>query len=139
MRLPGKFARSWLVRAGTLALAAWLGASGIAAWRLVARPRAPYEEDLPAGLRAESVRLATRDGVELGAWFHRGEPGQPVAILLHGMGGSRSSLAPAARRLVGAGHGFLALSLRSFGDSDGGELDFGWSSRGDVVAAVEFV
>jgi len=139
MRFNGRVLGPGFLRAAVLVALLWLGSSGLAAWRLVERPRDPFEEPLPSGLVAESVRLATLDGEELGAWFRRGEPDRPVAILLHGMGGSRTSLGPAARRLAGAGFGFLALSLRSFGDSTGGELDFGWSSRADVVAAVEHV
>jgi alpha-beta hydrolase superfamily lysophospholipase len=85
------------------------------------------------------VRLTTRDGLALGVWFHPGLPGEPVVVLLHGMGGSRAAMAPAAKRFMELGIGFLAVSLRGFGDSDGDELDFGWSSRADVVAAVEHV
>jgi pimeloyl-ACP methyl ester carboxylesterase len=138
-RLIGRVAPSWSFRVGALVLLAWLGSSGVAAWQLVARPSPPFAEPLPGGLVAEAVRLATRDGEELGGWYHAGDPGRAVVVLLHGLGGSRSTLGPAARRLAEAGQGFLALSLRSFGDSSGGELDFGWSSRADVLAAVEHV
>jgi alpha-beta hydrolase superfamily lysophospholipase len=85
------------------------------------------------------LRIETRDGLELGSWFQAGEGGRPVVLLLHGMGGSRTSLEPAAQRLNAAGFGTLALSLRSFGDSQGERLDFGWSSRADVLAAVETI
>jgi len=122
-----------------LGVLSWVASGALAAWQLTARPAEPSEERLPAWLAAETVRLATRDGETLGAWFQPSPSGGGVAILLHGMGGSRSSLAPAAKRLAEAGFGFLAVSLRSFGDSSGNELDFGWSSRADVLAAVEFV
>jgi alpha-beta hydrolase superfamily lysophospholipase len=121
-----------------LVLFGWLGASAFAAWRLVARPapRRAYEAP-PTGFAVEELRLATRDGEDLGAWFQTPEPGRAAVVLLHGMGGSRSALAPHARRLAGSGRGFLSLSLRSFGDSSGDRLDFGWSARADVVAAIE--
>ncbi|HEX6884647.1 MAG TPA: alpha/beta fold hydrolase [Planctomycetota bacterium] len=138
-RRAGRIRRSLVTLVLTLGVLSWAVSGGLAAWQLTARPAEPRAERLPTWLAAEAVRIATRDGEELGAWFQPGPQGGGVAILLHGMGGSRSSLAPAAKRLEEAGHGFLAVSLRSFGDSSGGELDFGWSSRADVIAAVELV
>lgn len=138
-RFQGRRLRSFLLGAGILAAIGWLGASALAAWSLTARPKAPHEERLPRWLHADALRLSTRDGEELGAWFHAGAPDRAIVILLHGMGGSRTSLALAAQRVAMEGNGFLALSLRSFGDSTGGALDFGWSSRADVIAAVEYV
>ena len=91
------------------------------------------------GLSAETLQIETRDGLELGAWFHAGDPRRVLVLLLHGMGASRTSLSPAARRLAENGFGYLALSLRAFGDSEGERLDFGWSSRADVLAAVETI
>jgi len=90
-------------------------------------------------LRAESLRLHTRDGEEIGAWFHEGAPGRAVIVLAHGMGGSRSAMALSAQRLAMEGNGFLALSLRGFGDSTGDALDFGWSARADLEAAVRLI
>lgn len=137
-RFQSRRLSSFILGGGALALAGWLGSSAMAAWSLTARPAPQQEEHLPGWLRADSVRLATRDGEEIGAWFHPGAPGRAIVIFLHGMGGSRASLALSAQRVAMEGNGFLALSLRSFGDSSGGTLDFGWSSRADVIAAVEY-
>jgi uncharacterized protein len=138
LRFSGRRTPSYLLGGAALALAGWLGSSAMAAWSLTARPSPQREEALPRWLRAESVRLETRDGEEIGAWFHPGAPGRAIVIFLHGLGGSRASLALSAQRVAMEGNGFLALSLRSFGDSSGGALDFGWGSRADLVAAVEF-
>ena len=138
-RHSGWTRRSLVLGVCGIGVLGWVGSSGFVAWRLTRRPEALHEESLPSWLTAENVRLSTRDGHELGAWFHPGLPHRGVTILLHGMGGSRSSFARAAKHLEDAGYGFLAVSLRSFGDSAGNEIDFGWSSRADVIAAVEFV
>lgn len=128
-----------LLALGVLAVLGWLGTSALAVSRLVARPAPQQAERRPGWLDAEELRLATADGQELGAWFHRGLPGRASVILLHGMGGSRASLAVHAKRLAGRGNGFLSLTQRAFGDSTGETLDFGWSSRADLLAALEYL
>lgn len=138
-RHKGRIARHSLLGASTLGLIVWLGSSAVVTRQLVARPRPWRAESLPNWLRAKSVRIPTRDGEELGAWFHPGRPGEPVILFLHGQGGSRASMALSAQRVALEGNGFLALTLRCFGDSTGAYLDFGWSARADVLAAVEFV
>ena len=58
-----------------IAVSIWLGASYAVAYRLTQRASPPHEEPLPrlAWGTAESHRLATRDGEELGAWFLRAQ------------------------------------------------------------------
>lgn len=136
--LQGRRRQFFLLGGAVVVLVGWLGTSAMAAWSLTARPDPRHEERMPSWLRASEVRLATRDGEQIGAWFHPGAPERAVVIFLHGMGGSRASLALSAQRVAMEGNGFLALSLRSFGDSSGSALDFGWSSRADLVAAVDF-
>ncbi|MSR62129.1 MAG: alpha/beta fold hydrolase [Planctomycetes bacterium] len=131
--------RQFVLRSSALVALGWLASGAFTAWKLTDRPNPLRAERQPTWLRAEDVRLKTRDGEELGAWFDPGAPGKPVVLFFHGMGGSRSSLALSAQRVSMEGDGYLAVSLRSFGDSSGGALDFGWSSRADVLAAVEFV
>lgn len=114
----------------------WLAVSGLAAHALTARPHTLRPESPPAGFAVEELRLRTADGVELGAWFRAGEPGRAVVVLAHGMGGSRTSLGPAMRRVAELGHGVLAVTLRGFGDSEGERLDFGIRARADLLAAV---
>jgi len=130
--------RQFVLGFAALAFVGWLGSSAFAAWKLTNRPNPLRAEPQPSWLHAEDVRLKTRDGEELGAWFDAGAPGKPVVLFFHGMGGSRSSMALSAQRVSMEGDGYLAVSLRSFGDSSGGAMDFGWSSRADVLAAVEY-
>lgn len=119
------------------ALSGWLVVTGLAAHTLTARPHPVRPESPPVGFSVEELRLRTADGVELGAWFRAGEPGRAVVVLAHGMGGSRTSLGPAMRRVAELGHGALAVTLRGFGDSQGERLDFGIRTRADLIAAVE--
>jgi hypothetical protein len=103
---------SWLLRGLMLGGLCWLLSSAAAAYWLCARPRERWNETPPVGLSAETLQIETRDGLELGAWFHAGDPRRVLVLLLHGMGASRTSLSPAARRLAENGFGYLALGDR---------------------------
>jgi alpha-beta hydrolase superfamily lysophospholipase len=124
-----------------LLVACWMGAGVLVAWRLTHRARGVFPEPpppLPRGL-IEPHRLIARDGVELGAWLVRGEPGAPCVLVLHGNGGSRTAQRPLIEWLAGEGACVLALSLRAHGDSGGEVNDFGWSARQDLLAGIAFL
>ncbi|MFO0843325.1 MAG: alpha/beta fold hydrolase [Gemmataceae bacterium] len=122
-------------------VAAWLAVSFAVAYRLTRRPRPMAEEPLPQAFAGEavSVRLTTRDGEELGAWFLPGRPGSPMVVLLHGHGACRGACVEQAQLLREAGCPTLLVTLRGHGDSTGEVIDFGLSARRDVVAAVEWL
>lgn len=118
----------------------WLASSGVVAWKLTHRRGKPYAQPPPviAGMTVEPQRLTSTDGVEIGAWLARGDADKPVVILLHGMGGSRKHALPVMQRLHADRYNVLAITFRGHGDSGGDEIDFGYSARADVVAAVDF-
>jgi len=119
----------------------WAGSGALVTWRLTRRARPVFPEPAPALARGaiEEHRLVAADGLGVGAWFVRGESGAPCVLMLHGNGGSRTSLRPLLEELAGQGHCVLALSLRTHGDSDGEVNDFGWSARQDVLAGLAFL
>jgi pimeloyl-ACP methyl ester carboxylesterase len=103
------------------------------------RPRA--EEPVPnvSWSTFEPLRIATSDGHDLGAWFAPGRDDLPSVVLLHGNGGSRTSVLDRANFLGREGYSVLPITLRAHGDSSGDFNDFGYSARLDVVSAVEFL
>ena len=126
----------------TLALtAAWLVASAFVAWRLTRRPAPRSVAELPTKLAidVESLSLQTSDGEELGAWFVPCERATAAAIVLHGYGESRRASRPEIELLHRRGLYVLAITLRGHGDSSGATLDFGYSSRLDVLAAIDWM
>lgn len=133
--------RRRLIRGFAVALVLYVLGTLLATWLLVRRPRAPFAEPAPVlqGTAIEEHRLRTRDGEQLGAWLVRGEPHLPVVIIVHGHSDSRRSATGTINMLGGRGFGVLAISMRSHGDSTGGRVDFGYSNRADLVAAVGFV
>ncbi|WP_435006084.1 alpha/beta hydrolase [Tundrisphaera lichenicola] len=117
----------------------WLLGSLIVAHHLTQRKGTRHEEPTPsvAWAEFEGLRLSTRDGHDLGAWFAEGTGQGPSVILLHGNGGNRSQSLSRAELLANEGCSVLLVTLRAHGDSSGNHNDIGYSARHDVVAAVE--
>jgi len=138
--MRGPRLRRWL-RTLCISLTVWLIVSWVAAYRLTRRRRPPFPEPIPASVAKgyESIRLRSRDGQDIGAWY-RDEPGDgPAVLILHGNGGSRWNSLTRAEALAASGYPVLMISLRAHGDSSGEYNDFGYGAAGDVVAAVEFL
>ncbi|MHC5538184.1 alpha/beta hydrolase [Singulisphaera rosea] len=128
-----------LVLAGVVGSLAWFSISLAVAYKLTRRPQPPFAEgvvDVPWGTLV-SERLKTRDGHEIGAWYHEGREGLPTILLLHGNGGSRKNSLERAEVLASRGYSVLLISLRAHGDSTGDFNDIGYGARLDVLAAVE--
>jgi len=140
--------RRALIALGVLVGAWWL--SGVVVlFLLTGRPRPPFEEPVPASEvgRFEVLRIPTRDGEELGAWFadspdreaEDGSAERVAVLLLHGYSGSRTWALPRMQAYVAHGHPILSLTLRAHGDSTGERVDYGLSSSNDVIAGIEFL
>lgn len=116
----------------------WAAGSLAAAWLLTHRLGGAVAEPAPVD-SIEELRLVNEQGLELGAWFHLGQPDeqQPCVLLLHGNRASRTHLTPLFMRLVRDGRCVMALSLQGHGDSDGRVVDAGWSGRLDLRTGVE--
>jgi uncharacterized protein len=124
-----------------VAFVVWLVSSALVVRGFTQRFKPPFPEPPPtvAGRLAESHRITTSDGQEIGAWFVRGQPDKAAVLLLHGINASRGQMLPVMELLAKAGHTVLAISFRAHGDSTGETSAFGWSAQHDVIAAVEFL
>lgn len=69
---------------------------------------------------AEKVAFKSADGVPLVAEWRAPRRGQPVFILLHGLGAGRGEWRMFQARAAAEGWGTLALDMRGHGDSGGG-------------------
>jgi pimeloyl-ACP methyl ester carboxylesterase len=143
----GKLRRNLGLAAVSL-LAAWLLSSAIVTWRLTHRSQPPFPEPIPVwggpipawgAASIEEVRIDTRDGERLGAWFVPAPEASVAVLVLHGNGGSRQNEADLMRWFSGERATVLAPSLRAHGDSTGATNDLGWSARADVIACVAFL
>jgi pimeloyl-ACP methyl ester carboxylesterase len=96
----------------------------------------PAAEVLPG---ARDVRLATEDGLELGAWLvpaTAADRGMTV-LVAGGNAGDRSLRAPLARALAGAGLSVLLFDYRGYGGNPGSPAERGLAR--DVRAARRFL
>jgi len=95
----------------------------------------PQEYDL----RAETVTVATPDGLRLNAvWVPAGGSRRAVAVL-HGRGGSLDNDLHRAPFLHAAGFNVLLIDFRAHGRSPGRVATFGYLERRDVQGAVGFL
>ncbi len=121
----------WLVAA---AACIWLLSSVGVAWKLSGRKRPPFPEPPPSGWT--QLQLSSSDHLKIGGWYREGKPSQPIFLMLHGNGGSRTHTLGRTAWFLEQGFSLELLSLRAHGDSEGSRNDFGRSARLDVEAAV---
>ena len=119
----------------------WFSSIYCVARALTARRQAQFEETIPASLtgKVEPERLKTRDGETLGAWYLPGHAEWPCIVVVHGWSGCRAASVEYGLLFAAEGYSVLMITLRAHGDSSGERIDFGYSARNDVVAAVEYL
>lgn len=122
----------------------YLGGGLFVCWRLNRFPRgmrraftmSPWELQVPA----RTVRIRTRDGVELGAWYLPAESREaPVVVALHGYRGNRAELLGIGSSLWRRGYGVLLLDFRGRGSSQPQRISMGAWEVNDLSAALAWI
>ena len=108
---------------------------------LFARPARSIVGNAPTslGIQAQTVDFASRSGSVIRAWFAPGRPGAGAVLLLHGMGGNRTSMLTRASFLHRAGFAVLAPDFQAHGESPGEHITFGKLESMDAEAALAFL
>ena len=122
------------LRVAGAAVAAWfLVLPALAAVGIAHKPRVDVK---PADLGRpyQEVTLRASDGVKLAAWYVPSQNGAVVITFPN-----RSQPVPHARMLVRHGYGVLLLDMRGNGESGGKRNGYGWGSRKDLEAAIDFL
>lgn len=102
-------------------------------------PRHPVTVSTADAGLAEAHAVVFQDTLRasLHGWYIPSRTGA-AAVLLHGAGGDRSSLAPEARALASKGIGVLLFDLPGHGESEG-EIHWNEGEERALQAAIEFL
>jgi len=110
--------------------AVYLGIFGLVALQqrsMIYAPRAALATPADAGLtEVETLRLYTKDGEQVEAWFHPpASTARPLIIYFHGNGGALIDRRERFAALIAHGYGLLAPTWRGFGASTGAPSEAG--------------
>ncbi|MCA8927979.1 MAG: alpha/beta hydrolase, partial [Alphaproteobacteria bacterium] len=113
-----------MIWTGALAAGAVYGGAVAALYAFQSRLMYPGSEPTPppraVGLRdVEEVRVETRDGLSLLAWWQKPEPGRPTVLYFHGNAGSLASRAVKFAHFAEAGYGLLMPAYRGYSGNAG--------------------
>ena len=89
------------------------------------------------GLAIQDIRITTKDGETLQAWYEPPQKAQPVILFFHGKGDALTMGKWRYTRMHKAGVGYLALSYRGYGGSTGGSTETGLLTDG--LAAYDWL
>lgn len=115
---------------------AWFGL----AWISVHPPRAPlFLGPYDTGFEWQNVSVASRDGLQLAAWWLPHPEPLGVVILCHGYLVNRCEVLGVAATLRREGFSCLLFDFRACGQSDGLICTIGAREVGDALGAVDWV
>jgi fermentation-respiration switch protein FrsA (DUF1100 family) len=101
--------------------------------KLVYRAGRENFEPAQVGLSARVLSIPTNDGERIVGWFAAAGPNAPLALFLHGNGGSLADRAPQIRQLAAWGFSVLAIDYRGFGGSTGSPSEAGLIEDGEAA------
>jgi uncharacterized protein len=107
--------------------------------KLLFRCDADEVDPATLGLKAEVLRLKTKDGESLLAWRILPEPGRPMILYFHGNAGGIDLRIERFRAITKAGMGLIAIEYRGYASSTGAPSERGLKLDGEAAygAAIE--
>ena len=93
------------------------------------------------GLDYSPVKVRSRDGLELAAWWVPGGRERKAALLVHGLHASKASpyVLPALPVYAGLGYSVLLIDLRAHGESPGERTTLGVTEARDVLGGLDWL
>ncbi|MBV8035826.1 alpha/beta hydrolase [Roseateles sp.] len=124
---------------GGCLLMAGLVILGLVAGEFLTRPARATLPQLPAGVRAEQVRIPYGNGQQVCGWLLPGRAGEGAALLLHGVRGNRLQMLARASWLQREGIASLLVDLPAHGASSGDRITFGRREATGADAALAWL
>jgi dipeptidyl aminopeptidase/acylaminoacyl peptidase len=97
----------------------------------------PKPETIPGARAAEEIYLATRDGLQLRAWYYPAENTAAV-IALGGTGGALGGNLPLTEPLIEAGYGVIQIDSRACSNPPSA-VTLGYEEAYDALAGLDFL
>ncbi len=93
----------------------------------------------PTDLNCENVEFASDSGTIVKGWFVSGAIGNGAIILMHGVGGNRTTTTSRIEFLHAAGYSVLAFDFQASGETQGKQITFGYLESLDAEASIKFL
>jgi len=109
-------------------------------WRLFKGPvyRKITNEE-PPEVSYQTVQLLTKDSLSLEAWYIPADSSRGTVILIHGLGGNKSSVLKQAHEFRHLKYNVMLVDLRAHGRSGGSITTMGFRESEDVKLAYEYI
>ena len=99
-------------------------------------PSGPLGAATAFGLtETQTLRLETKRGPTIVAWFHPPAHGKSIFLYFHGNGGTLGTRADLLKRLAADGSGFMAVDYEGYGGSTGTPSEVALLDDGDTAYA----
>lgn len=103
-------------------------------------PRATaYSTPREHGLEAETLPVASTDGIMLKAWLCPSEGSRVIVLMFHGYGSEKSAMLEEAKALYDLGLSVCLADFRGSGESSGDRTTIGYQEADDVQAVYAAV
>jgi len=90
-------------------------------------------------IQYETVRLKTKDKLQIEAWHCTQESAKGTVILFHGHGSSKSKVLPEAMAFYRLGYNIFLVDFRAHGGSEGNICTIGYEEAEEVKLAYDYV
>ena len=87
----------------------------------------------------ETIRLKTRKGQSIEAWYIPVDTSKGTVILFHGLGGNKSFVLDQAYEFMYLGFNVMLVDLRAHGNSDGNTTTLGIREAEEVKLAYDYI
>lgn len=91
------------------------------------------------GMPYQRITFNATDGIKLSGWLVMANRENPVIIVCHGLGTSKSDVLDIANVIYKAGYNLFLFDFRGHGESGGGVTSYGYLEQRDITGALNYL